>query len=49
MAPFYTLLLIAVIGEIFGHNRVEILVIASPTGYMLTFSGVPFIKLGYFV
>ena len=38
-----------VIGEIFGHNRlVEILVFATPTGYMLTTSGFPLLNWGIF-
>ena len=42
------LLFFPAIGEIFGHNRVEILVFTSPTGNMLTSSGLPLLNWGMF-
>ena len=36
-------------GEIFGHNRFEILVFASPTGYMLTSFGFLLLNWGIFI
>ena len=42
------LLFFPVIGEIFVHNRVEILVFTSPTGYILTSSGLPLLNWGIF-
>ena len=39
----------AVMGEIFGHHKaVEILVFASPAGYMLTSSGFSLLNWGIF-
>ena len=39
----------SVIGEIFLASPVEILVFASPTGYMLTSSGFPLLNWGIFL